>query len=40
MLQSETREGNGVPTQGHYKLIHTKDTNIAENVPQAFLKNQ
>lgn len=29
-----------VPTQGHYNLIHNKDINIAENVPQAFLTSQ
>lgn len=29
-----------VPTQGHDNLIHNMDINIAENVPQALVKNQ
>lgn len=33
-------EDDLVLTQGHHNLIHGKNINIAENVPQAFLKNQ
>lgn len=33
-------EDNLVLTRAHYNLIHNKDINFAENVPQAFLKNQ